>query len=218
MKNLIIPILAGLVLIQSCTPTSKKLEADQTAKEIFNPAELKGIEQIVSFVDTIISNQTRATDINEAYHAYFNNLESSVADASQFPALIKDSIKFRFLATLDKEAFDALWKMDDYAKMVKYKDTILTDLHDFKSLVLNYEGKYMNYLKETGNSDSRYAEVYKSIEIAGDISPATVGWFLSHYQEFDFTLFKDRVWATVFLLRMCDPLEERVERYLAKKN
>jgi hypothetical protein len=85
-------------------------------------------------------------------------------------------------------------------------------------LELNLVGKYMIYLKETGKSDSRYADLYKSIDAAGDIPPAFAGWFPTHHQELDFNSFKDRLWATVFLLRLCDPFDERVERYLKGKN
>jgi len=127
---------------------------------------------------------------------------------------VKDTVKFKFLETLDEEAFAAIWRMADYLKMVKYKDTILTDLHGFKSLKLNTQGKYMIYLKETGKSDNWYAELHKSIDIAGDISPSFFTWFPMHQKEFDFTLFKNRLWAAVLLLRMGEPFDESVERYL----
>ena len=214
MKNIVIPILVVLTILQSCTPTSNKFIADKTAKEIFNPAELKGIEKMISFVDSEIYDNTNTTDINQNYHTYFDKFKSYVANGKMFPALVKDTTKFKFLETIDKEVFAAIWRMDDYMKMVKYKDTTLTDLYGFKTLQLNYQGKYLNYLKEIGKSDKRYAEIYKNIEIAGDICPATFEWFPAHHQEFDFTSFKDRLWATVFLLRMGDPLEEKVERYL----
>jgi hypothetical protein len=130
---------------------------------------------------------------------------------------VKDSIKFKFLETLDEEAFSAIWRMDENVGKVRYMDTILTDLHGFKWLELNYQAKYLIYLKEIGKSDNWYAGLYTSIEIAGDISPSFSTWFPMHHQEFDFTLFKNRLWAAVLLLRMGDPFEERVESYLKEK-
>ena len=217
MKNLTIPILAVLAIMQSCTPTSKNLVADETAKKIFNTTELKGIEKTISFVDSIILDNTNATDINQGYHAYFDKLKPYILEGKIYPALVKDTVKFKFLETLDEEAFAAIWRMADYLKMVKYNDTILTDLHGFKSLTLNNQGKYMIYLKETGKSDNWYAELYKSMEIAGDISPSFSTWFPMHHQDFDFTLFKNRLWAAVLLLRMGDTFDESVERYLKEK-
>jgi hypothetical protein len=217
MKSLIIPIIAVLVMFQSCTPANQKLVADETAKKIFNPTELKGIEKMISFVDSIILYNTKATDINQAYHDYFDKLKSYVSEGPMIPALLKDTLKFKFMETLDEEAFDAIWRMNDYVRMAKYKDIILTDLHGFKMLDINLAGKYMIYLKETGKRDSSYIFIYNNIEAAGDISPSIVGWFLTNQQELDFNSFKNRLWATVFLFRLSDPFEEQVERYLKGK-
>jgi hypothetical protein len=218
MKNLIIPILAVLAMLQSCSQAYNKLVADETAKTVFNPSELTGIEKTISFVDSIILDNKNATDINQGYHNYFDKLKTYISEGKMYPVLVKDTVKFKFLESLDEEAFAAIWRMDDHVRKVKYKDTILTDLHVFKSLELNYKGKYMIYLKEIGKSDSLYNFIFISIQAAGDIPPTIVGWFPTHHQELDFNLFKDRLWATVFLLRLGDPLEERVERYLKEKN
>ena len=217
MNNLIIPALAVLTILQSYTPANGKLVADETAKKIFNTTELKGIDKMISFVDSIILDNTNATDINQGYHAYFDKLKPYILEGKFYPSLVKDSIKFKFLETLDEEAFAAIWRLDENVGKVRYKDTILTDLHGFKWLELNYQAKYLIYLKEIGKSDNWYAELFKSIEIAGDISPSFSTWFPMHHQEFDFTLFKNRLWAAVLLLRMGEPLEERVERYLKEK-
>lgn len=217
MKKLTIPILAVLAILQSCTPTSKNLVADETAKKIFNTTELKGIEKTISFVDSIILDNTNATDINQGYHAYFDKLKPYILEGKIYPALVKDTVKFKFLETLDEEAFAAIWRMDENVGKVRYKDTILTDLHGFKWLELNYQAKYLIYLKEIGESDNWYAGLYKSIEITGDISPSFSTWFPMHHQDFDFTLFKNRLWAAVLLLRMGEPFDESVERYLKEK-
>lgn len=218
MKKITIPILAVLVILQSCTPTNRKLVADETAKKIFNTTELKGIEKTINFVDSIILDNTNAADINQSYHAYFDKLKPYILEGKFYPSLVKDSIKFKFLETLNEEAFAAIWRIDDNIRKVRYKDTILTDLHGFKWLELNSQGKYLIYLKEIGKSDNWYAGLYKSIEIAGDISPSFSTWFPMHHQEFDFTLFKNRLWAAVLLLRMGEPFDESVERYLKEKN
>lgn len=163
-------------------------------------------------------DNTQAKDINQGYHDYFDKLKPYILEGKFYPSLVKDSVKFKFLETLDEEAFAAIWRMDENVRKLRYKDTILTDLHGFKWLKLNYQAKYLIYLKETGESDNWYAELYKSIEIAEDISPSFSAWFPMHHQEFDFALFKNRLWAAVLLLRMGDSFTERVERYIKKKN
>lgn len=203
-------ILAVLTVFQNFAPAGTKLIADDTARKIFSPEELNGIGKMISFVDSLIVGHTNVSDINEAYHAYFDTDE-------MFPRLVKDSVKFSFLETIGKEAFDAIWVMDDYAEHIAYKDTILTDLHDFKTLGLNYRSKYRNYMEETGKTDSLHAVLHHSIEIAGDIPPSVYGSFSEDHRKCDFIRYKNRLWAAVFILRLEDPLEERVERYLGRK-
>jgi len=172
---------------------------------------------MIKFVDGVVSDSANVADINQAYHSYFDKYRT-YAENGFYPALLKDSIKFKYLETIDKTAFDAIWRIDDSVRKIRYKTIALDDVQGFKTLELNWHGNYLKYLNEIGKTDSRYAGIYESTEIAGDISPATFGWFLMSHQEFDFTLFKDRLWATVFLLRMGDPLEEKVERYLKEKS
>lgn len=218
MKNLIIPVLIVLTVFQSCVPADKGLVPDETAQNIFTPTELKGLDEMIRFVDSKVAENKSLTDMNQVYQAYFDQFSSSVSGGKMFPVLLKDSVKFRFLDTMGKESFSTVWKIDDYVPMVRYKDTTLTDLEGFMTLGINDQGKYLTYLKEIGKSDSLYSHLYKSIETAGDIPPSVVGWYPAQHKEIDFTLFKNRLWAAVFLLRMGDPLEERVEKYLKEKS
>ncbi|MEL7587223.1 MAG: hypothetical protein AAGU19_10970 [Prolixibacteraceae bacterium] len=204
-------IFAVLTVFQNYAPAGTKLIADETARKIFSPEELNGIGKMISFVDSLIVDQTKLEDINEAYHAYFSIDEF-------YPGLVKDSVKFKFLETVGKEAFDAIWTMSDSAKLVHYKGTTLVDLHGFKTLGLNYRGKYRSYMKEVGKTDSLHAVLNDAIEVAGDIPPSVYASFFEDHKKLNFSLFKDRLWTTVFILSMGDPLEERVERYLRGKN
>jgi hypothetical protein len=218
MKNVLILIFAVLISMQCFAQGNKKLKVDETAKMIFTATELKGIKEMIQFVDDAVADSTNAADINQAYHSCFDKLALYLVKGDFLPSLFKDSIKFKYLETIDKTAFDAIWRIDDYVRMVRYRDTILTDLYGFTTLILNYQGKYISYLKKLGKSDSHYAYIHNQIEIAGEMSAAFYSWVPMYHQEFDFTLFKDRLWATVFLLSLDDPFEEKVERYLKGKN
>lgn len=204
--------------MQCFSQRSEKLIIDETAKTIFTSTELKGIEEMIKFVDDAIFDGVEATDINQAYHAFFDKLAQYLIEGDFLPSLFKDSIKFKYLETIDKTAFDAIWRMDDYVRMIRYRDTILTDVHGYKTLQVNLVGKYLEYIKAIGKTDSFYEGLYNSFEIAGDMSASTYTWFPMHHQEFDFSLFKDRIWATVFLLWLGDPFDEKVESYLKGKN
>ncbi len=212
MKNLIILIFLVLTFQHSFAKRSEKLKVDKTAKMIFTSTELKDIEVMIQFVDGLVSDSTDVEDINQAYHAYFENYRFYIEAGTFYPALLKDSVKFEFLETIDKAAFDAIWRIDDSVRKIRFRTLSLDSVTGIKTLELNCLGKYLKYLKETGKADTRYAGIFETIEIAGDISPSIATWFPTHHVEFDFTIFKNRLWASVFLLRLSDPLEEKVER------
>ncbi len=218
MKNLILSILAVLISMLCFAEKTEILKVDFAAKEIFTSKELKGIKEMIKFVDGVVSDSTNVADINQAYHLYLENYKSYVDAGTFFPALLKDSIKFKYLENMDKDTSEAIWRIDDSVKKIRFKTLALDDVKGIKTLELNYFGKYLKYLKEIGKTDSQYADFHKMIEISGDIPVSLATWFPTHHQEFDFTLFKDRLWATVFLLRLGDPFEEKVERYLKEKN
>ena len=79
-------------------------------------------------------------------------------------------------------------------------------------LYLNSEGKYKRYLQKVAESDEWYARIYEEIDRSGDFSPVIIARFLKNHHEHDFTLYKHRLWATVFLLNIAEPLEVS-ERY-----
>lgn len=207
-----------LAIQQSFGQRSEKLKVDKTAKMIFTSTELIGIKEMIKFVDVVVSDSTDIEDINQAYHSYFDNYKSYIEAGTFYPALLKDSVKFEYLETTDKAAFDAIWRIDDSVRKIRFRTLALDSVTGIKTLELNCLSKYLKYLEETGKADSQYARIFETIEIAGDISPSIATWFPMHHEEFDFSLFKDRLWASVFLLRLGDPLEEKVERYLKGKN
>jgi hypothetical protein len=215
------PILPVILIICGfyygfCQKKSELL-VDKLAKRIFSPTELQGIQSMIKFVDSCVVKETNLSDINEAYHAYFERQKEFSKKGEMMPLLIKDSAKFRFLESLDTNAVESIWHIDDYIKGIRTRDTSLTDVHGIKTISINLFGSYMGYLKKIGETDERYKNFAEAVEIAGDISPSTMGWFLQNHNEFDFTLFKDRLFATVYILRMGDSLDEKVDRYLEEK-
>ncbi|SHK01657.1 hypothetical protein SAMN05444280_15010 [Tangfeifania diversioriginum] len=195
-----------------------ELVIDETAKKTFSQTELEGIQSMIRFVDSCVVKETNLTDINAAYHAYLERQKEFMKKGEMMSPLIKDAVKFSFLERLDSNAVKSIWHIDDYIKEIGTRDTSLTDVHGIKTISINLFGSYMDYLKKIGETDERYKNIAETVEIAGDISPATTGWFLLNHNEFDFMLFKDRLFATVFILRLGDPFEEKVDRYLESKS
>lgn len=214
MKKLIIPIFAALAALQGCVPANKDVVPDKTAKEIFTAAELQGIDKMIAFVDKAVVDKTNEEDIDMAYHACLENIAVKFSKG-ETPSVIKDTVKFKFLESLSDEEIGGIWILRDFRGKIRYKDTVLTDLQGYKMLNPRVLGNYLNYMEKIGESDSTYIELAEFIKVTGDIPLGL--WFPEHHREYDFTTFKDRLWATVFLLRLQDPFEERIERYLKEQ-
>lgn len=203
MKKLIFLLLSAVAISQCSAPvTNNELKPDETAVKIFTPAELNGLIEMIKFVDDKVTAVEKGTNINQNYRACFNQLDSFVVEGKMIPALVADSVKLRFLETIGDEAFASVWKINETVKPVNNVDSALTDLSVLKTLTLNYSGKYMAYLNETGKTDSIYSYLFQNIEVAGDIPPVVVSWYPARAKEIDFSQFKARLWAAVYLLRL----------------
>lgn len=204
MKYPFLPLLAVFILLHGCISSGDTISPDETAKKIFTRAELEGFDRMIHFVDSTVSAKTGLTGINESYNAYIDKLSSDVFSGGNFTPLVNDASKFQFLELIDNEAFSAIWG----------KQTIHLDWSSrpIQMLYLNSEGKYKRYLQKVGESDEWYARIYEETDRSGDFSPVIIARFLKNHHEHDFTLYKHRLWATVFLLNIAEPLEVS-ERY-----
>jgi hypothetical protein len=217
MKSILAAILITCGFYSGFCQTKSELIIDELAKKIFSPTELEGIQSMIKFVDSCVVKATKQTEINAAYHDYFERQKEFFEKGEMMPPLIKDTVKFSFLESLDSNAVKSIWHINNYIKRIGTRDTSLTNVHGIKTISINLFGSYMDYLKKIGETDERYRSFAEGVEIAGDIAPSTMGWFPKHHNEFDFTLLKDRLFATVFILRRGDPLDEKVDRYLESK-
>ncbi|TKG94385.1 hypothetical protein EYV94_13985 [Puteibacter caeruleilacunae] len=218
MKALFFQMMTAIILLAGCTINQSKIVVDKTAKEVFNQQELEGIIAMIQLVDKRVMEETNKTDINQAYHKYFEDMIQKTKHTLDVDlTLIKDTVKFKFFDSLDRQAVQAIWSIDNHKEMIRTRDTILYDLHGYMSLGISPIGSYCTYMKKIGETDEKYRHYHNSISAAGDISPSLITYFPSKHLEYDFTLFKDRLWATVFLLRFGDPMEQKIERYLTQQ-
>ena len=115
---------------------------------------------------------------------------------------------------MDTTAFNDIWRISTNIKMVRYQDTIYRDLENFKTLNLRPVGNYMNYLKQLGETDEFFKSLHESIEVAGDLPASTAVYFPENHNEFDFNIPKNRLWATIYILRIEEPVDMKMKRYL----
>ena len=205
----------GLTLL-SCQ-SKFDLKSDKHLTEIFSNNELVEIEKMISFVDSRVVELTGNRDINEAYHQLFDKIDKTMQDSSKFLVPFKDEEKYLFLESLDTTVFSEFWYMGNHIRKAVYKDSIYQDLDNYSYLDLKHSGRYSDYLEKIGENDAYYQSVKQTLDFAAGLAPSIVASFLKAHNEFDFTIPKNRLWATVFMLAIEEPHDKKMERYLKLK-
>ena len=122
--------------------------------------------------------------------------------------------KYEFLESLDKSAFDAIFIMDNSMERVKYKDTILTNLENIKSLSMNIGGKYIKYIEKLAENNKYFKSFHDQLITVGDMSASFVTSFPLNHKEIDFNKLEYRLLASVYILRIEENINDKIERYL----
>jgi hypothetical protein len=151
-KNQILTVIIMVLLSSACTQ-NQSLTTDKTISEIFTNEEINGLQRMLDYTDSIVVSKTKVENIENAYHEYLNLIAKSLKDSSDI-LNIDEIEKYKFLESIDKSAFNAVFSMEYSIERARYKDTILTNLENIKSLSLNIGGKYIEYLEKLGEHAS----------------------------------------------------------------
>ena len=202
------------VTLFSCQPKID-LKSDKHLTEIFTDNELKEIEKMISYVDDRVVEQIGNRDINGAYHQLLTEIDKTMQDCSRFFVPFDEEEKYEFLNSLDSTVFNEFWTFRRARKAV-YQDSIYD--YAYQSLELSINGRYVSdYLERIAKDDEYYKSVRETLKMAWGFSPTIAAWFLKNHDEFDFTLPKNRLWAVIYLLRIEEPHNKKMERYLNQK-
>ena len=214
MKNLK-PILFLAFVITLCSCQHRvDLKADKLLTETFSKDEIQSFESMVDYVDKMVLAKTKDTDIDKAYHQFFTKVSQLLKDSSKLLVSFNEAEKYAYLEKMDTSTFNDIWYFNTGAKMVRYQDSIYRAPENYKSLNLRRVGNYMNYLEKLGESDEFFKSLHESIDTAGDLPASTAIWFPNNHSKFDFNIPKNRLWAAIYILRIEDPVDIKMKRYL----
>ncbi len=189
---------------------SLDLTNDQELSTTFSDSELKGIASIIQYVDQKVLSDTGEMDIEKAYHSYFEK----IATSKEYIVPFKEENKYQFLESLDPAVFNSFWNFTYEHAGISYKDSMYRDVKNFKMLDLKPESRYIKYLQKLGKTDPYFKSLHYELYMAGDLSHDYSEWFPRSHEHFDFNLPKNRLWATVYLLRREENILKKFEQYL----
>ncbi|MEG3659053.1 hypothetical protein V5097_16695 [Arenibacter palladensis] len=213
MKKIIIMVSFLLATSQLLSQKGIDLTSDKTLTKVFNETEIKGLESMIQYVDNMVLNRENETDINKAYHLFFEE----IAQSKEYIVPFEEIEKYKFLENLDSIQFATIWNFAYHTNMINTGDTIYRNLDKFKMLDIKPFSKYMDYLKVIGKDDSYFKYLQQEFEGAGNLMQDSSEWFQKNHTKFDFNIPKNRLWATVYILRIEETYEMKLDRYLKNK-
>lgn len=202
-----------LATSQLSSQTKIDLTSDKSLTKVFNQSEIKGLESMIEFVDNMVLNKGNGTNINEAYHLYFEE----IAQIPEYIVPFEETVKYPFLESLDSAVFATIWSFETSNQTIRLRDSVYRNLENFKTLNLRPYSKYMEYLREIGKNDPYFQSLHSELENVGDITIASSQWFPKNHMIFDFNIPKNRLWATIYLLRREETFEMKLYEYLKNK-
>lgn len=179
----------------------------------FNAAELKELNEIVSFVDNAILDSVHIDGINQAYHYYID----SIAPRPKAEPAFDQNLKYSFLFSLDQDLFNKIWHKDTTSSRVWTRDTVLYYPPGYISIELKGTGPFIDLIEEWGLTDDYYKHVHQNINETGTISPTVVAVFFKQSAQLDFNDVRNRLWAAILLLSLEESVEKKVNRYINKE-
>lgn len=204
MKNLL--LLSTMIIALSCTTQRQNdLSNDQTIKESFNSTEINDLTKIQRFFDKSIglTKSDKQEDLERVYTDFFLQ-NAYIEKISDFKLSINFNDQKELYNQLDQKTFNNIWTISWSTKWGS-NDTL-------KHIKLNHQGKYVEFLKASGEHDSVINNYCNSLEIAGDISPTMVADLIKNYKNYKVNNPKIRLLIAIHYLTLNDQFE-RKEKY-----
>jgi hypothetical protein len=203
MKKII--VIGLLLIVSSCTKTSKSLGEDSMISSIFNSNEIEHLEKVLSFFEKEICygenlNKDNALDCYESFFARMDKQE----ELGIFDIQIPFDNQLKLYEQIDSSTFNQLWTFS-WTWRLNAPDSL-------KSIRFNPNGKYVDFLKTFGQENKLIGEYYTSYETAGDISPSMIMSILKMYKDYNLNDIRIRLFISIHYLTMNDQYE-RKEKY-----
>ena len=196
MRNIIFLFL--LIFTISCTSSKQdNLLTDKMVKSIFDASEINDLQKIQQFFDHQIGLNKNSDEktIHDKYEKFFNDVaETTVINNLSLP--IDFDQQKEFYSQLSNTTFEDIWKFGSITR--------IDSTGGLKYIQLNRNGNYLSFLKKLGEQDKTIANYYKSLEIAGDISPSMVASLIKESDKYNIDDPKIRLVIAIHYLTLND--------------
>lgn len=199
MKTVILLLLASALVINAhANIWINSSPNDKLLSEYFSDNEIDDLSDLVAYFDSVITGNypNDSESLSESYDTFFKGIRSVRNVGDMYNQYFTKFDQQKIFKCLDKDLMTKIWKIDYISTKCGKQDTILE---------LRGEGAYMSFLKRSPIL-VKYCE---SIEIAGDISPASLSIFIPVQDKLNLNNISDRLIVAVHYLSLSVPLIAR---------
>jgi hypothetical protein len=165
-------------------------------------------------VDSVVLCTTNLMDIEVAYPAYLDTL-CYRANRFGISSCSHESLLDSVLKRIDSDFANEIFKIY-HPTMIKLEDTTLINPKGWVEREFNIESRLMKYFKSLEEKEKYFRDVIPHCLMAGTISPSVLAYILCIHKKIDFNDFNYRLWISISLLTIIDPLEMKFREYLEK--
>jgi len=205
--NKIFQILFFLVFIGCATNKSEKLQSNSTINSIFNKKESQDLQKILDFFENSIcvSENIKKENINVCYKKYFERLKQESEKNGNIYLKIPIDEQLKVYKNFKDSTFKEIWQLGKFFPLNTTTDTL-------KYYSYNFNGKYLEYLKELGKTNKAVDNYTKSFLNAGDMPPSMWASVLMDYENYNIKDIRVKLFLAIHYLTLNDQ-NEREEKY-----
>ncbi|MEM6298079.1 MAG: hypothetical protein AAF740_05250, partial [Bacteroidota bacterium] len=170
-------LISLFIFVIGCQSNPKSLGDYEDVNKTFEADEVQDLEKIVNFFNESIceSENLESTNVLNCYEQYFKRMlkaeETGIVEIQ-----ISYEAQEKLMKEINPRSFDQIWT---------YRKTWRKGTDTLEVVDINYDGKYIKFLKEFGKENIKAKYYAERFEATGDISPSMFADVLVNYKDYD---------------------------------
>ncbi len=171
-------LLIFIFTLISCSGKKNKLADSQTFLNTFNSNEIEDLQLLFNFFIENICSSKEKENLDACYDNFFKNMEKGF-DTGNMELTWDFENQKRIYHQFSDSTFNEIWSYGKSWNNRNYpKDT-------FRTVNINLNGKYFDFLKRVGKKDTIIRTYYETLEASGDLPPSLVAGLIKNYNSYN---------------------------------
>jgi len=178
------------------------LAYNKTFQKTFSEGEIKDLQLLYDFFNETICSDSESQNIEDCYNKFFRRMEQT-ENLEELELNIPFDKQKGIYSQFQDSTFFNIWTFGWIVDRTNSPQDTLKNIH------FVYNGKYLLFLKRTGNADKVIKNYYQSIVAFGDLTPVLIGGLVYYYSNYNISDIRVRFIIAMHYLTLNDQFERR---------